>query len=170
VISFDLICHNTHRFEGWFGSSADYDDQHAAGLVVCPICDSANVSKALTAPNIGVKGNQKRSKPVDTQMEITSSPPVPTIEEPASVSNMSEMPDEMMKAVEKLADIQKKVLKDSKWVGRKFADEARAIHYGETENRIIHGETSPEEAQELADEGVPVAPLLFPHIPPEAKN
>lgn len=170
MISFDLLCRNGHKFEGWFGNSADYDNQLASGLLACPICDSTKVSKALSAPNISAKGNQKKRVAAPSETEHAPAVNVEELQEPTSVSNIPELPDEMVQAVEKLADMQKNMLKDSEWVGRKFADEARAIHYGETDSRIIHGETSPEEAQELADEGVSVAPLLFPHVPPEAKN
>jgi hypothetical protein len=79
-------------------------------------------------------------------------------------------PQELAAMMVKLAEIQKEVLKDSQWVGRKFADEARAIHYGETENRQIHGETSPKEAEALVEEGISIAALPLPIVPPEAKN
>jgi len=164
MISYDLLCARQHRFEGWFGSSSDYDKQLASGMIACPICDSVQITKALTAPNVGAKGNQKSEAPA------AHAPAVIDSEEPASVSNMAEMPPAMVKAVEQLADMQKKMLEKSDWVGRNFADEARAIHYGETADRLIHGETSQEEAEELAEEGVSIAPLLFPHVPPEAKN
>ncbi len=170
MISYDLLCPDDHRFEGWFGSSSDYDVQLADGLIQCPICGSGQISKALTAPNVAAKGNQKSTEPELHAPDSADALPRAAEGEAASVSNMPEMPAEMVKAVEQLAEMQKKVLKDSEWVGRKFADEARAIHYGETEDRIIHGEASPEEAEELAEEGVPVAPLLFPYIPSEAKN
>ena len=162
MISFDLQCEHSHRFEGWFGSSADYDMQKQKGLVDCPVCGSLAVEKCLTAPNVGRKGNQAG---------ISAKVPNGVNDgDLALLSNSSELPDQMLKMIEKIAQIQADSLKDSTWVGRKFAEEARAIHYGETDAHIIHGETSAEEAKQLAEEGVPIAPLLFPFIPPEAKN
>ncbi len=162
MISFDLQCEHGHQFEGWFGSSADYDTQKQKSLVDCPICGSFEIQKCLTAPHVGRKGNQT-SGPARVPNEVSEGAM-------ASLSNSTELPDQIKEVIEKMAKIQADSLKDSKWVGRQFAEEARAIHYGEAEAHIIHGETSPVEAKQLAEEGVPVAPLLFPFIPPEAKN
>jgi hypothetical protein len=162
MISFDLCCGKGHRFEGWFSSSRDYDRQQADGLVVCPVCDDGLVSKALSVPNIGRKGN-RASVPVAIQRV-----------EPAPVSgevvNTPALPPAMMEMMQKMASAQTEMLKNSQWVGREFAETARAIHYGESDDRLIHGETSPDEAEALAEEGISVAPLPFPFIPPEAKN
>jgi hypothetical protein len=76
----------------------------------------------------------------------------------------------MREIIQSLAQAQAKVLEDSTWVGRSFAEHARAMHYGEKDRESIHGEVAPEEARALLSEGVEVAPLLFPVIPPEAKN
>ena len=165
MITYDLRCGSAHRFEGWFSSSADYDAQHARGLITCPVCNDTLVTKAPTAPYIGRKGNQSaQAAPAEP---VTQVEPVP---ETAAVSNapdLSPMVDEM---IQKLAAVQKEVLKDSTWVGRDFANEARAIHYGESEDRRIHGEASPDEAQALNEEGISVAALPLPFVPPSAKN
>ncbi|MEP7350555.1 MAG: DUF1178 family protein [Sphingorhabdus sp.] len=162
MISFDLCCGKGHRFEGWFSSSRDYDAQQAGGLVVCPVCDDGAVHKALSVPNIGRKGNQ-----ANVPVTVTPADEAPVSGE---VVNTPILPTLMIEMMQKLALAQTEVLKNSEWVGREFAETARAIHYGESDDRIIHGETSPDEAEALAEEGISVAPLPFPFIPPEAKN
>lgn len=167
MISFDLCCGKGHSFEGWFSSSADYDLQQSAGLVACPMCNDSVVQKLLSVPNIGRKGNQPAR-----QVETIAAEPKAVLDAPVSgpVVNMAALPQAMVEIVQKMAEKQAEVLKSSQWVGRQFAEAARAIHYGESDDRMIHGEASPQEAEALADEGVSVAQLPFPFIPPEAKN
>ena len=150
-------------FEGWFGSSTDFASQKERGLVSCPTCGSDAVSKAPMAPAVGKKGSQQRSgsAPIADQREAA----VPS----APVSN-GPMPEEVRKAIAKLAEAQAKALKDSKWVGRKFAEESRKIHYGESEGKAIHGEATREEAAELLEEGIAIAPLPLPVAPPDELN
>jgi hypothetical protein len=159
MIAFDLVCTpGGHRFEGWFASSAEFDRQRASDLLCCPMCGSATVTKAVMAPAIGRKGNQAALAP---RAEV---------EQTVAVSNQPEMPAEISKAIAELGKLQSRMLENSDWVGGKFAEEARAIHYGETPQRIIHGSASADEAQALYDEGITVAPLPLPYVPPEAKN
>ena len=162
MIAFDLSCSGGHKFEGWFASSNDFDAQQSGGLLSCPVCDDAMVHKALSVPNVGRKGNQATSVP--TQL--------PAVVEQVSgeVVNAPTLPPAMMEMMQKLASAQTEMLKQSDWVGREFAETARAIHYGEETDRLIHGETSADEAEALADEGINIAPLPFPVIPPAAKN
>ena len=155
MIVFDLSCHEGHRFEGWFASSTDYAEQQARGLLACPSCGSAEVSKAPMAPAVPAKGN--------TRQEVL--PP----EAPRQVANMP-MPPEVQKALAALAKAQAAALKNSTWVGDKFAEETRKMHYGERDEAPIHGQASLAEAKALIDEGVPVAPLPFPVAPPEKLN
>lgn len=153
MIVFDLRCAaNGHVFEAWFGSSADYEDQQARGLVTCPYCGDAQVGKAVMAPAVAAKGN---SRP-----------------EPAPATAVATTPDpaKMRAMVEALAQAQQKALEGSTWVGRDFAAQARAMHYGEQDRASIHGEVAPAEAKALISEGVEVAPLPFPVVPPHAKN
>ncbi|MFB0872433.1 MULTISPECIES: DUF1178 family protein [unclassified Sphingobium] len=153
MIVFDLRCAaNGHVFEAWFGSSADYEDQQARGLVTCPYCGDAQVGKAVMAPAVAAKGN---SRP-----------------EPAPATAVATTPDpaKMRAMVEALAQAQHKALEGSTWVGRDFAAQARAMHYGEQDRASIHGEVAPAEAKALISEGVEVAPLPFPVVPPHAKN
>jgi hypothetical protein len=162
MIAFDLSCSGGHRFEGWFGSSSDFDMQLSGGLLTCPVCDDGVVHKALSVPNVSRKGNQI------APVAATASTPA----EPVSgeVMNAPALPPAMIEMMRKLAVAQTEMLKASQWVGREFAETARAIHYGEEDDRLIHGETSPDEAEALVEEGISVAPLPFPVIPPTAKN
>ncbi len=138
MIVFDLQCGNGHRFEGWFGSSTDFADQQARGLLACPTCDNLEIAKAPMAPAIGVKGNEvSRGAEDRREMEVKA---------------------------------QAKALKTSSWVGDKFADEARSMHYGEKDEKPIHGRASAKEARDLMEEGVTVAPLLIPIAPPDELN
>jgi hypothetical protein len=155
MIVFDLSCPDGHRFEGWFGSSDDYADQQARGLLACPVCGSAAVSKAPMAPAVPAKGN--------TRQEVL--PP----EAPRQLAN-TPMPPQVQKALAALAKAQAEALKNSTWVGDKFADETRKMHYGERDVALIHGQATLAEAKALIEEGVPVAPLPFPVAPPEKLN
>lgn len=155
MIVFDLSCADGHRFEGWFGSSADYDDQQARGLVACPHCGSGVVSKAPMAPAVPSKGNQRQEVlPPQAAQPMANTP----------------MPPQVQQALAALARAQAEALKRSTWVGDKFAEESRAMYYGERDEAPIHGQATLAEAKALIEEGVPVAPLPFPVVPPEKLN
>ena len=149
MIVFDLRCNGDHVFEAWFGSSAAYEDQRARGLLICPICGDTDVGKAVMAPNVGAKGNSQATSPAAAD--------APT-------------PAAMKAAIQALALAQANMLEKSEWVGRAFADKARAMHVGDIDSAPIHGQTTSAEAKALAEEGVPIAPLLLPIVPPEALN
>jgi hypothetical protein len=112
MMVFDLKCTHAHVFEAWFGSSADYEDQRARGLLSCPICGDADIAKAVMAPNIPAKGNR------------------------APANAAAPDPKALMAA---LAQVQAKMLEGSQWVGMSFADKARAMHAGEEAAAPIHG-------------------------------
>ena len=145
MIVFDLKCGGGHVFEGWFGSTADYESQRERGLVQCPLCGNREVEKAAMAPRLGARGNRSEEA-------------VPS--DPAAVKAM----------MAKLAALQKKVLVGSEPVGDRFAEEARAIHLGEADARAIHGRATRAEADSLIDDGIPVSPLPFPTIEPGEEN
>jgi hypothetical protein len=133
MIVFDLYCRDGgETFEAWFRSSADYEEQREAGMVQCPVCQSANIGKAPMAPSV-------QSKNADSP-------------------------------VARLAALQSEILKDSRWVGDQFAETARAMHSGEIEQAPVHGNATLEQAKSLVEEGVPVAPLPLPVIPPNQVN
>ena len=145
MIVFDLRCRQGHVFEAWFGSSQAYEDQRAAALVHCPVCDDSDVSKAVMAPNVGAKGNRA-----------------------VAVSSAAGPDPETVLA--KIVELQAAMIDKSEWVGRAFPDRARAMYLGEQAAAPIHGETTAAEARELIEEGVPVMPLLIPFVPPSARN
>ena len=165
MIVFDLICRKAgHVFEIWFGSSGDYEDQKARGLVGCPYCGSTDVDKAVMAPNVAAKGNQ-RSEPAPAAPANA-----PAAAQPVSAAANVPSPAQFKAMVGKLAEIQAKMLEGSDYVGGRFAEEARSMHLGEQDHRPIHGRTSVEEAKALIEEGVPIAPLLLPVRPPNSDN
>jgi hypothetical protein len=152
VIVFDLKCLGEgHVFEAWFGSTEDYEDQRRRGLVQCPLCGTERIEKAVMAPRVGAKGNQAAMVPPKTELSVSSDPEVKA----------------MLAAV---AEMQKKLLENSSYVGDRFADEARAIHLGEAAGRPIHGRATREQAERLIEEGIGVAPLPFPVAEPNSKN
>ena len=169
MIVFDLECQDSgHSFEGWFGSSDDFARQQEQGLVACPHCGSAQVVKALMAPRIARKGNQLPDR-VETQRP-TAMPMVG-----GEITNPNErmsapLPPQAMALMHKLAKMQAEALKSSRFVGASFAEDARAMHYGEREAEIIHGQATVAQAKELIEEGIALAPLPFPVIPPEQAN
>lgn len=160
MIVFDLECApGAHRFEGWFKSSDDFARQVARGLVTCPQCGSADVAKGLSAPRLTRKGNQLPAIPA----------PAKTPEaQPAMAS--PKLPPEAVAMMHALAAVQAEAIKQSQWVGDKFAEESRAMHYGEKDHATIHGQATREEALELWEEGIMVAPLLIPVAPPDEVN
>ena len=147
MIVFDLACDSGHSFEGWFGSSDDYADQIERGVLTCPQCGSAVVSKAPMAPAVGRKGNQVTAPGAGRTQEPSPRPMANT-----------PMPPQMVEAMRQLAQAQARALEGSTWVGEKFVEQSRAMHYGERDHAPIHGQASLEEAKALAEEGVPVAP------------
>lgn len=161
MIVFDLHCEHGHRFECWFGSSADYEDQRERGLMTCPHCGTDQISKAPMAPAVPAKSNRTIVQPAAHAIEQSGGA--------TPVSN-TEMPAEVREAMSKLAEAQAKALEKSTYVGKDFASQSREMHYGERDEAPIHGQASLEEAKALVDEGVPVAPLPFPVAAPEKLN
>ncbi len=145
MIVFDLRCGHGHVFEAWFASTSAYEDQRARRLVCCPVCDDSDVAKAVMAPNVAAKSNR-----------AVAVAPTPAPDARAVLA--------------KLAELQAAIIDKSEWVGRSFPDRARAMYLGEEAAAPIHGETTAAEARELVDEGVPIAPLLVPFVPPSARN
>lgn len=150
MIVFDLRCSRSHVFEAWFGSSTAYEDQRARGLLSCPVCDDRTVGKAVMAPNVSTKGN--------TRAVATVAPEGPR--SPAAIKA----------AMRALAAAQAKALAHSEWVGTAFPERARAMHAGDVPAGPIHGQTSLAEAKSLVEEGVTIAPLPFPVLPPDTVN
>ena len=142
MIRYDLICGEGHSFDGWFSNSGSFDEQAEAGLVSCPTCGSNAVEKQLMTPGIPIKGNRRSE----------AKQPVFTGTDPRQAM-LLKMMRELRQSVEANAD----------YVGDKFAEEARRIHYEEAEKRGIYGEATIEEAKSLVEEGIEVHPL--PKLP-----
>ncbi len=169
MIVFDLKCELNHQFESWFRSSTAYQEQCDAGLVECPYCGSTSITKALMAPNVATKGNQKpdlpaaavvpATRPAGTEVaaHMGATAPLPSVG--AASSPSPELKALAEKAAAAMAKLQAHVEKNCENVGDNFAEEARKIHYGEAEERGIYGESSLEEAEELLEEGIDIMPL-----------
>lgn len=146
MIRFTLACDAGHRFESWFPSNAAYDEQSARGLVTCPFCDSAKVAKAPMAPAVARTDRGRPDTPAPP-LPVPAEAPVPMIAEP----------ERQLRAL--LRAVREHVVASAEHVGDRFADEARAIHYGDAEGRPIYGEATPQETRALVEEGIEVMPL-----------
>ena len=154
MIHYALICEKGHEFESWFADSAAFDKQVKRKLIACPHCGSAKVDKAIMAPRLA--SSRKRKKPAEAPVPAATAP------EKAPVAMIS--PQEQEFRV-KLKELREHLTKNADNVGQKFPEEARKMHYGEIEHRSIYGEASPEDAKELAEEGIEFHPL--PILPDE---
>lgn len=139
MIKYALSCDHDHAFEGWFGSSSDYDDQAARGLLDCPVCGSKGVRKQIMSPAVSGTKAQKASPEPNAQMR------------------------EMMMTA--MGEVRRQVEENFDYVGDRFAKEARDIHDGKSEERGIYGEASPKEVKALVEDGIKIAPL--PPAPPK---
>ncbi|SFG09388.1 hypothetical protein SAMN05518801_10789 [Novosphingobium sp. CF614] len=172
MIVYDLECRNgPHRFEGWFKSSEDFARQQEMGLVACPHCGSMAVDKAVQAPRLARKGNQLPQEVAPRRAAPVPPAPVPMTGRPATapVAN-APLPPQAVELMHRLARMQAEALKVSRYVGENFAEDARAMHYGERETETIHGQATLAEAEELMEEGIAVMPLPFPVTPPDQAN
>ncbi|PYE24764.1 hypothetical protein C8J32_105350 [Rhizobium sp. PP-CC-3A-592] len=140
MIRYALTCDKGHGFEGWFGSSADFEAQSESGLVTCPICGTASVSRALMAPALstGRRKDKQRGLMMDQAQQV---------------------------AISKIREMVSTIRANADDVGEKFPEEARKIHYGEADARGLIGRATVEEARALIEEGIDVAPL--PILPDE---
>ncbi len=137
MIRFSLVCEREHEFEAWFRSNDDFDVQNKRGLVDCPSCGSHKVQKALMAPAVSTSKKQEK-----VALAVGA---------------------EQRKMMAQLKALSEKVRENSEYVGEKFAEEARKIHFGETDARGIYGEATLDEAKGLAEDGIEFMPLpVFP--------
>jgi hypothetical protein len=135
----NLQCSHAHGFEGWFASEDDFQDQLARGLVECPLCGDVQVTKLPSAPRLNLGAAEPKA---------------------AEKQEVAAAPNPQLQAA--WMQLVKQVMANTEDVGERFADEARKIHYGETEDRGIRGQASREETQALLEEGIPVLPLPIP--------
>jgi len=153
MIRYALACDKGHSFDSWFQDSAAYDKQAKRGLVACPQCGSTKVEKAIMAPRLSATA-KKRRLPVEAP-----SAPAPDNQPVAMISPQ----EQEFRA--KLKELREHIVKNADDVGQKFPEEARKMHYGETEHRSIYGVATPDDARELAEEGIEFMPV--PILPDE---
>ncbi|MEI9804536.1 MAG: DUF1178 family protein [Pseudolabrys sp.] len=158
MIRYALVCDKGHDFESWFQDSAAFEKQAKRGLVACPRCHSIKVEKAIMAPRLA------SSKKLKAPAQAPTAAPAPEAANNAPVAAMIASPVETEFRA-KLKELREHLTKNADNVGTKFPEEARKMHYGETEHRSIYGEASPKDAKELADEGIEFLPL--PILPDE---
>lgn len=165
----DLQCEHGHVFEGWFGSESDYQDQQNRALVQCPLCASGKVTKRLSAPRLNFgKARQLPQKTTEhAEPALSSAPIAGSLGNPGGIEALPSAdlvampaPDQALAAA--WMAMSRRILANTVDVGPKFAEEARKIHYGETKERAIRGQASPDETQALLEEGIAVMPLLVP--------
>ncbi|MEL6743839.1 MAG: DUF1178 family protein [Pseudomonadota bacterium] len=141
MIRFNLRCEDDHEFDGWFASSDAFDEQRRRGLVTCPQCHTKQVEKALMAPQVSTG----------------------RVKEAISVATMDQTRKAVFAEMKKLRD---SVTEKGENVGPRFAEEARKIHYGEADDRLVYGEADREQIEGLVEEGIEIAPL--PTLPDDA--
>jgi hypothetical protein len=152
MIKFSLVCQDGHEFEGWFQSGAAYEAQIARKHLVCPHCGSHSIDKAIMAPAVAKSTAQDERAPRDER---------PAAAGPAATPAEMKIPPQELHRL--LRQFRQEVHTKAEYVGGKFAEEARRIHFEEAPARGIYGEASPEEARELAEDGIPFLPV--PRLP-----
>jgi hypothetical protein len=164
MILYRLRCSKGHEFESWFRDSKTYERQEKKSVIGCAVCGDTEVTRAIMAPHIGKKGKAEGDAPAEAAppaplAESAPGPsPGPTAQQMAALAR--KMPEELREA---LLKVRAEVEKNCEHVGDKFAEEARKIHYGESDKRGIYGETTDKEAEALAEEGIEFGRL--PWIP-----
>jgi hypothetical protein len=160
MIHYALNCEKGHTFESWFQNSAAYDKQAKRGLIACPVCGSVKVEKAIMAPRLARTDAAPEQSAAPQALPQMPTPPAvpPTPPHKGAVAMMSPSERELR---QKLKELREHITKNASYVGPRFPEEARKIHYGETEHRSIYGEASPDEAKELREEGIEFHPLPF---------
>jgi hypothetical protein len=177
MIVFDLTCAQGHIFEGWFRDSAAFVVQKDAGDIVCPVCADCAISKAPMAPHLSTRGgsDETESQPARVPAAASRSANLfpandrrrreEVFHAPAEAPPSAKAATLAVEAARALRALRDEVAKSCDYVGEKFAEEARKMHYGEAEKRSIYGETTFDEAKELRDEGIEIQPL--PRLPRE---
>jgi hypothetical protein len=158
MILYRLRCSNGHEFDSWFKDSKTYERQEKKSLIGCAVCGDSAVQRALMTPRLGKKGGKAAA--TEEAAAPPAPVPTPTPEQQQMAALARHMPKELREA---LVKVREQVEKNCEHVGDKFAEEARKIHYGESNRRGIYGETTDQEAEALAEEGIEFGRL--PWIP-----
>jgi hypothetical protein len=159
MIHYQLRCGQAHGFDGWFKDSASFERQAKRGLIECPECGGTDVERALMAPALGKRGALTRREAEPEPVEAAAPAPEASVPEPVKVAT-GRLPAQIRAALQRM---RAEVEKNCAYVGPDFADHARAMHRGEAEPRSIYGETTEEQAESLAEEGITVAKI--PWVP-----
>lgn len=159
MIKYALICEADHEFESWFPDSASFDKQVKRGLVACPLCDSVKVSKAIMAPNVARKDQDRAIAADNDDVPSVPAAPAPQVQDIALLDEQQQQMRGMIR------ELHEKIVANTDDVGENFPEEARKMHDGETPARSIRGKASFEEARELLEDGIPVLPI--PDLPEE---
>ena len=154
----NLQCSHQHAFEGWFASEDDFQSQHARGLVTCPLCEDPVIQKMPSAPRLNF-GAAADASPVTSASREMSLPAANAAV--SSAQNVTPVADGQVRQAEFLHAL-RRVMANTEDVGERFADEVRAMHYGDAEQRSIRGQASRAEAMDLIEEGIEVMPLPLP--------
>jgi hypothetical protein len=154
MIRYALRCERDHTFESWFQNSAAYDKQSKRGLITCPVCNSAKIEKTIMAPRLARADVPEPPPPIPAPPPPAAAPHAAPGKSPVAIMGAQER-----ELRQKLKELREHVTKNANYVGAKFPEEARKIHYGEIEHRSIYGEASPEEAKALREEGIEFHPL-----------
>ncbi len=168
----NLCCAHDHHFEGWFGSEADYVSQHERGLIACPLCADTAIKRLPSAPHIQTSNSRTSTLRALAERESASRDMVPA---GVTASQQTEPDESSANAVVPMHDTSVQLTQQAAWmravqhvmantddVGKRFAEEARRIHYGESEERPIRGQATMAEAKALVEEGIAVVPLPVP--------
>ena len=161
MIKYQLICNKSHEFEGWFGDSAAFDSQQQSGFLTCPVCGSADVRRALMAPNLASAKTRKtdlaeQQPAAQPGLEPQPQPQASAALPPAAARKMHELMSEMRA-------LQTKIREECRDVGNDFAEEVRKIHYGDAEPEGIYGQATAEEREALDEEGIEI--MDMPWLP-----
>ncbi len=162
MIRYALVCSQEHEFDAWFRSSDDFEQQASRGLVTCVACGTTNVQRALMAPNVVT--TRARASEV-AQLDVTAPNVAPGGPDTQPMVSPSAADPEQKAMLEALSEIKRKITASADYVGDRFAEEARKIHYGEAEERGIYGQATSDEARALVEEGIDVYAL--PILPDE---
>jgi len=155
MIRYALVCDQRHEFDSWFTNSEAYDAQVRQGLVTCPLCGSAEVEKALMKPQLA-RTERTRSSPPEPPARNAPDAPAP---DPAAAPPMTVMTAPERELRRKLRELRDHLVKNAENVGARFPEEARKMHYGETDHRSIYGVASAEDAEALSEEGIAFSAL-----------
>ena len=153
----NLQCTHQHDFEGWFGSEDDFQSQLARGLVECPLCGDRQITKQLSAPRLNLSTSRGEREVAAAKADVSAQPASSATAPAQDITSLS--PAQLQAAW--LQAVQH-VMANTEDVGSRFAEEARKMHYGESEERGIRGQATPEQTRDLLEEGISVMPLPIP--------